>query len=238
MVRVRSKPNGVSKKPARRSRRKTPLTTTQRLNRPLQARRPADKPQEKVPEDERNAMFDSLRYFTKENPDMDKYDEFLLLFQTRQPGLYRKHMNGEEYGPKDLNDDVVRGINAIIYQRDTAKHIDIHVPQQEVTGQMKEFNDKYIARLPPMRWNELQDILLTVAPRLRLLDKETAQNVSPSSLPDNVNFMINKYLRKHLSDDVKEEIRREEEGDRDGEEGGLDSVEGGDDAGDEMDVDG
>ena len=103
---------------------------------------------------------------------------------------------------------------------------------------MKEFNDKYIARLPPMRWNELQDILLTVAPRLRLLDKETAQNVSPSSLPDNVNFMINKYLRKHLSDDVKEEIRREEEGDRDGEEGGLDSVEGGDDAGDEMDVDG
>ncbi|KIW18745.1 hypothetical protein PV08_03034 [Exophiala spinifera] len=203
-------------KRGRRYRHRTQLTTAQKMARPLSGAGPNKNIQQQGPvsEEERVAMFNTIKHFTQVERDLDVENDILLLFKSRQPALYHKHINSEPYGPDDLSSDVTRGINGIIQEhakrRDLTKDMNINVPQHVVTEEMKDFNDKYMGRLPEARYNELQGLVETVYPAIRM-SGDLPSCISSSQLPDNVNIMINRYVKMHLPDAVKEEIRREEE---------------------------
>lgn len=160
------------------------------------------------------AMFNTIKHFTQVERDLNVENDILLLFKSRQPALYHKHINHESYGPDDLSSDVTRGVNGIIQEhakrRDLTKDMEIDVPQHVVTEEMKGFNDRYMGRLPAARYSELQGLVETVYPAIRM-GEDLPLSVSSSQLPDSVTIMINRYIKMHLPDVVKEEIRLEEE---------------------------
>lgn len=154
-------------------------------------------------------MRDSLIHFLGEKFNNPRRDELVQLLESRQPKLLVKYVDDkEDIKADDLSDDVVRGISQIIYERDTAKDVDLDVPQQQLTAYMRDFNDSYIDQLHPAKFEELQGLIKSVVPSMRIDAPGPA--AAPSTLPANVQIMINKYLRQHLPDDIKAGIAEDE----------------------------
>ncbi|KAJ9630314.1 hypothetical protein H2204_008532 [Knufia peltigerae] len=216
MARVKSKKRQRrGRNRGKRNPRGPQLTTAQKMARPLSDHRPNKNVQQApVSKEEREAMFNTVKHFTQVERDPDVENDILLLFKSRQPSLYHKHVNHEAYGPDDLSSDVTRGINGIIQEhakrRDLTKGMDIEVPQHTVTEEMKDFNDRYMGRLSEARYNQLQGLVETDYPAIRM-GEDLPSCISSSQLPDSVAFMINRYIKAHLPDDVKEEIQKGED---------------------------
>ncbi|EXJ86002.1 hypothetical protein A1O1_06371 [Capronia coronata CBS 617.96] len=207
MARVRSNDPSAGKKSrnaAKKRGRKTPSTPRAHTT---QARRP--RLHGPWPEGERKAMYNTMKYFLEHDP--DKADENLRMFLSIQPSIWTKISRNEQFEPKDLSNEAVAGINQIIYARDIAKDVDIKLPQQKVTRAMRDFNDANMCKMSQARFDELQGIIRSVVPRMMLLVPEVAQNIEPSSLPENVQILIHKYLNQHLPDEVLADIWWEED---------------------------
>ncbi|KAG9768033.1 hypothetical protein KCU88_g7323, partial [Aureobasidium melanogenum] len=161
---------------------------------------------EPVAESERAAMYDSMQYFL--NNDAERQDDLLRYLQDRDPAIWRKIRDNVPYGPQDLSDETVRAISQIVYRHDTAKDVQLDVPQEQMTQKMTDFNDTYIVKLTEAKSAELQGLIGSVVPRMALNPEGT--QMKPSSLPENVQLMIHRYLRKHLPEEVKQQIKKEE----------------------------
>ncbi|EHY55708.1 hypothetical protein HRR83_007924 [Exophiala dermatitidis] len=161
---------------------------------------------EPVAESERVAMYDSMQYFL--NNDAERQDDLLRYLQDRDPAIWRKIRDNVPYGPQDLSDETVRAISQIVYRHDTAKDVQLDVPQEQMTQKMMDFNDTYIVKLTEAKSAELQGLISSVVPRIALNPK--GAQMKPSSLPENVQLMIHRYLRKHLPEEVKQQIKKEE----------------------------
>ncbi|KAI1616877.1 hypothetical protein EDD37DRAFT_59224 [Exophiala viscosa] len=178
------------------------------MDQPLQAPLPQGQVKVALPPNEREAMYNAFVHFV--DRDNQKREEFLRLFQSEQPALIEKFWGPEQIQAQDLSDEVVRGISQIIYERDTAKDVDIEVPQQQVTREMQEFNDAYVGKLLPARLYQLQDLIKASVPSTQMREGEWLKTLPPSRLPENEQIFLNKFLKAHLPDEVKGAIEQGE----------------------------
>ena len=153
-------------------------------------------------------MHNSMMHFM--GSDMQKREEFLRLFQSSQPALFTKVLKGEQIGADELSDEVVRGINQIIYARDPAKDVDIQVPQPQITREVQEFIDAYVDKLPPARLQQLYGFIRADVASMKEMTDEEVAAIPPSRLPMSVQFMVEKWMLQHLPDEIKGEIKKRE----------------------------
>ncbi|EXJ77763.1 hypothetical protein A1O3_09992 [Capronia epimyces CBS 606.96] len=238
MARVRSHKYQQAKKARNASKYRG--RKTQGHKRAQETRASPSRPQSPLPLGERKAMFLSMMHFLSQ--DGDKSDQILRMLQSTEPAFWTKLSKSETVRQGDLSDEGLRAVSQIIYDRNTARDVDIVVPQQQLTKRMQQFNVAYMRRLPVARLEELHGIIRSVAPTVALLDVDAGRRVEPNFLPPNVQMMIFKYLNRHLPDEVMAEARaaegkakEEEEGEEGEETGGLEGEM--EDAGEGMDVD-
>jgi hypothetical protein len=214
------KTRAATVKTARSSRHKK-----RRVKRTQPRQRSQRQPQIPQPENEqeRRGMFESMMHFL--GCDIKKENELLRMLQSTQPGLWRKIINKEKVEPGDLSDDVVRGVNQIIYERDTAQDIDIQVPQHVLSTRMREFNDKYISKLSEFHFEQLHGLIRVSVPSLGRFQDNDTKLLPPSILPKEVQIMVFRYLQRHLPEEIRAEIPQEEQEEQEDEAGGGEGAE-------------
>jgi len=149
----------------------------------------------RVPEDERQAMFTSLMHFLH-GSDETKKEQLYRLIRNEQPALFQKLIREENIAATELLDSTVHGIGNIIYERDMAPEVE-QVPQPEVSYEMKKFNKINVQQLSPERYAELTQLCKSCVPSLLL--KSGKHRIGSPTLPDGVQIMMHKYLKKHLA---------------------------------------
>lgn len=140
-------------------------------------------------------MFTSLMQFLQGKNEKKK-EQLYRLLQNQQPALFRKLLQGEDIAAPELSDTTVHEISQIIYERDVAPEID-QVPQPEVGDEIRQFNKLNMKLLSPERYQELSQLCKSCVPSLLL--KNGKHRMASPTLPDGVQVMVYRYLRKHLT---------------------------------------
>ena len=156
-----------------------------------------------VSESERTAMFESMTYFLSSNDNKWK-EQLYRLLQTKQPALFNRLSKGDTISAAEVSDETVRGVSQIIYERNSAPDVNIQVPQPEVGEETKSFNSLHIKKLDPAKYAELCRLCRASVPSL-MLDSGQRQ-IKAGELPDGVQIMVFRYLKKHLEREVQDQI--------------------------------
>ncbi|KEF56455.1 uncharacterized protein A1O9_08036, partial [Exophiala aquamarina CBS 119918] len=145
-------------------------------------------------EGERRPMFTSLTQFLRGDNERKK-EQLYRLLQNQQPVLFQDLLQGESIAATELLDMTLHEISQIIDERDVTPEVD-QVPRPEASDEIRQCNNLNIKRLSPDKYQELCQLCKTSVPILLL---EGGQRRAQSrKLPDGVQIMVYRYLRKHL----------------------------------------